>query len=81
MFWCLQRMNYPQQFVEFIKILYQEMYSQVQNKGHMCNLFNLSQSLLPKKVLFVKARVCEAIVHSFVAGLFFSFLLTFFIKN
>ena len=32
---CLERMNYPQQFVDFIKILYQETYPQVQNNGHM----------------------------------------------
>ena len=30
MFRCLERMNYPQQFVDFIKILYLETYSQVQ---------------------------------------------------
>ena len=41
----------------------------------------ISQSLHHKKVVFVKARVYEAIVHSFVANLFLSLLLKIFIKN
>ena len=39
MFRCLERMNYPQQFVDFIKILYQETHPQVQNNGHMSEDF------------------------------------------
>ena len=42
---CLERMNYPQQFIEFIKILYQETYSQVQNNGHMPEAFLLERSV------------------------------------
>ena len=41
----------------------------------------ISQCLHPKKVLFVKAPVYEAIVHSFVADLFLPFLFKFFIKD
>ena len=45
MFRCLERMNYPQQFVYFVKILYQETYSQVQNNGHMSEEFLLERSV------------------------------------
>ena len=45
MFRCLERMNYPQQFLEFIKILYQELYSQVQNNGHMSKYFILERGV------------------------------------
>ena len=38
-------MNYPQQFVDFIKILYQETYSQVQNNGHMSEEFLLERGV------------------------------------
>ena len=42
---CLERMNYPQQFIEFIKILYQETYSQIQNNGHMSEAFLLERGV------------------------------------
>ena len=45
MFRCLERMNYPQQFVDFIEILYQEVYSQVQNNGHMSEKFLLERGV------------------------------------
>ena len=45
MFRCLERMNYPQQFVEFIRILYCETYSQVQNNGHMSEEFLLERGV------------------------------------
>ena len=45
MFRCLERMNYPQQFVDFIKILYRETYSQVQNNGHMSEEFLLERGV------------------------------------
>ena len=45
MFRCLEKMNYSQQFVEFIKIIYQEIYSQVQNNGHMSKQFLLERGL------------------------------------
>ena len=41
----------------------------------------ISQSLRPKEVLFVKARVYEAIVHSFVANLFSPFPFKLFVKD
>ena len=41
----------------------------------------ISQSLHPKEVLFVKVRVYEAIMHSFVADLFSPFPLKFFVKD
>ena len=45
MFRCLERMNYSQQIVDFIKILYQETYSQVQKNGHMSEEFLLEMSV------------------------------------
>ena len=45
MFRCLERMNYSQQFVDFIKILYQEMYSQVQNTGHISEEFLMERGV------------------------------------
>ena len=45
MFRCLERMNYPKQFVDFIQILYQETYSQVQNNGHMSEEFLLESGV------------------------------------
>ena len=38
-------MNYPQQFVEFIEILYQETYFQVQNNGHIFEDFPLERGV------------------------------------
>ena len=38
-------MNYPQQFVDFIKILYRDTYSQVQNNGHMSEEFLLERGV------------------------------------
>ena len=45
MFRCLERMNYPQQFIELIKILYHETYSQVQNNGRMSEAFLLERDV------------------------------------
>ena len=45
MFRCLERMNYSQQCIEFIKILYQETYSQIQNNGHMSEAFLLERGV------------------------------------
>ena len=38
-------MSYPQQFIEFIKILYHETYSQVQNNEHMSKAFLLERGV------------------------------------
>ena len=45
LFRCLERMNYPQHFVDFIKILYQETYSQIQNSRHMSEDFLLQRGV------------------------------------
>ena len=45
MFRCLERMNYSQQCIEFIKILYHETYSQVQNNEHMPKAFLLERGV------------------------------------
>ena len=34
MFKCLEKMKYPQKYIEFIKIIYQETYSQIQNNRY-----------------------------------------------
>ena len=45
MFRWIQTMNYPQQFVDLIKILYQETSSEVQNNGHMSAEFLLERGV------------------------------------
>ena len=45
MFKCLEKMNYPQQYVEFIKIIYQETYSQVQNNGYFSDCITLERGV------------------------------------
>ena len=41
MFKCLKKMNYPQKYIQFIKIIYQETYSQVQNNGYFSDCITL----------------------------------------
>ena len=45
MFRHTEKMNNPQQFADFIKILYQESYSQVQNNGYMSKEFLLKRGV------------------------------------
>ena len=45
MFKCLEKMNYPQQYEEFIKIIYQETYSQVQNNGYFSDCITLERGV------------------------------------
>ena len=45
MFKCLERMNYPQQYIDFIKIIYQETYSQVQNNGYFSDCIILERGV------------------------------------
>ena len=45
MFRWIKTMNYPQQFVDLIKILYQETSSEVQNNGHMSAEFLLERGV------------------------------------
>ena len=34
MFKCLEKINYPKEYLQFIKIVYQEIYSQAQNNEY-----------------------------------------------
>ena len=45
MFKCLEKMNYPQQYIEVIKIIYQETYSQVQNNGYFSDCITLERGV------------------------------------
>ena len=45
MFKCLEKMNYPQQYIQFIKIIYQETYSQVQNNGYFSECIRLKRGM------------------------------------
>ena len=44
-FKCLKKMNYPQQYIDFIKIIYQETYSQVQNNGYFSDCIALERGV------------------------------------
>ena len=45
MFKCLEKMNYSQQYIEFIKIIYQETYSHVQNNGYFSDCITLERGV------------------------------------
>ena len=45
MFKCLEKMNYPRQYIEFIKIIYKETYSQVQNNGYFSECITLERGM------------------------------------
>ena len=45
MFKCLEKMNYPQQYIQFIKIIYQETYSQIQNYGYFSECIRLEKGV------------------------------------
>ena len=45
MFKCLEKMNYPQQYIEFIKLIYKETYSQVHNNGYFSDCITLERSV------------------------------------
>ena len=45
MFKCLEKMNYPQQYIEFIKIIFQETYLQVQNNGYYSDCITLERGV------------------------------------
>ena len=42
---CLEKMNYPKQCIQFIKIIYQETYSQVQNNGYFSECITLERGV------------------------------------
>ena len=44
-FKCLEKMNYPLQYLEFIKIIYQETYFQVQNNGYFSECITLERGM------------------------------------
>ena len=41
MFKRLKKMNYPKQYIQFFKIIYQETYSQIQNNGYFSECIKL----------------------------------------
>ena len=41
MFKRLEKMNYPEQYIQFFKIIYQETYSQIQNNGYFSECIKL----------------------------------------
>ena len=68
MFRHTEKMNNPQQFADFIKILYQERYSQVQNNGYMSKEFLLKRG--------VRQGCLPTVSHSIVSRMAY-FLTTF----
>ena len=44
-FKCLKKMNYPQQYIDSTKIIYQETYSQVQNNGYFSDCIALERGV------------------------------------
>ena len=45
MFKCLEKMNYPKQYIQFIKIIYQETYSQIQNNEYFSECITLERGV------------------------------------
>ena len=45
MFKCLQKMNYPKQYIQFFKIIYQETYSQIQNNRYFSECIKLERGV------------------------------------
>ena len=45
MFQCLEKMNYPQQYIDFVKIIYQETYWQVKNNGYFSDCIILERGV------------------------------------
>ena len=44
-FKCLEKMNYPGEYIQFIKIIYQETYSQVQNNWYFSKCIKLERGV------------------------------------
>ena len=44
-FTCFEEMNYPQEHIQFIKIIYQETYSQAQNNGYFSDCIILERGM------------------------------------
>ena len=45
MFKCLEKMNYPEEYIRFIKLIYQETYSQVQYNGCFLECLKLERGV------------------------------------
>ena len=45
MFKCLEKMNYPKEYIEFIKIIYRETYSEIQNNGYFSESIKLERGV------------------------------------
>ena len=45
MFKCLEKMNYPKQYIQFLKIIYEETYSQIQNNGYFSECIKLERGV------------------------------------
>ena len=45
MFKCLEKMNYPEEHIQFIKVVYQETYSQVQSNGYFSEYIKLKRDM------------------------------------
>ena len=45
MFKCLEKMNYPEEYIQFIKIIYQETYSQDQNNRYFSECIKLERAV------------------------------------
>ena len=45
MFKCMEKMNYPKQYIQFLKIIYQETYSQIQNNGYFSECIKLERGV------------------------------------
>ena len=45
MFKCLEKMNYPQKYIEFIKIIYHGTYSQIQNNRYFSECITLERGV------------------------------------
>ena len=45
LFKCLEKMNFPQNYIQFIKIIYQETYSQVQSNGYFSECITLGRGV------------------------------------
>ena len=45
MFKCLEKMNYSVEYIQFIKIVHQETYSQVQSNGYLSECIKLERGV------------------------------------
>ena len=48
---CLEKMNYPKQYIQFLKIIYEETYSQIQNNGYFSECIKLERGVRQRCLL------------------------------